>query len=46
MTPMADRPTSREEHTTSGSGSADRRGDGLNLGGSLGTAAAMRDGPV
>ena len=35
---MSDRPTSREEYTTSGSGSVDRRGDGLDLGGPVGNS--------
>ncbi len=30
---MSDRPTSREEYTTSGSDSVDWHGDGLDLGG-------------
>ena len=42
---MADRPTSREEYTTSGSGSADRRGDGLNLGGPVGNSGGYEGRP-
>ena len=42
---MADRPTSREEHTTSGSGSVDRRGDGLNLGGPVGNSGGYEGRP-
>ena len=42
---MSDRPTSREEYTTTGSGSADRRGDGLDLGGPVGNSGGYGSRP-
>lgn len=42
---MSDRPTSREEYTTSGSGSVDRRGDGLDLGGPVGNSGGYEGRP-
>ncbi len=42
---MSDRPTSREEYTTTGSGSVDRRGDGLDLGGPVGNSGGYGSRP-